>query len=88
MRGFGFYALAIAILIIAYWVTGNLTNGVSSSYDYYDFKKKITKLDEYHLYDNYLKVIDDNDKNYSFDEQAEYQKYRSLPEPGDTFGSG
>lgn len=42
MRGFGFYILAIAILIVAYWVTGNLSNGGNSSYDYYGFKKDIT----------------------------------------------
>lgn len=37
-------------------------------YDYYDLKKEILNLDEYHLYDTYVKVIKDNDKKYTFDE--------------------
>lgn len=37
-------------------------------YDYYDLKKDILNLDEFHLYDSYAKVIKDNDRKYTFDE--------------------
>ena len=40
-------------------------------YEYYDLKKKILNLDEIHLYDLYVKVVKDNNKNYSFDEAKE-----------------
>lgn len=37
-------------------------------YDYYNLKKDILAIDEYHLYDSYAKVVKDNDKKYTFDE--------------------
>ena len=42
MRGFGFYAIAIAILVVAYWLSGNFSGSTSNSYNYYDFKNDIT----------------------------------------------
>lgn len=42
MRGFGFYAIAIAILVVAYWLSGNFSDSTSNSYNYYDFKNDIT----------------------------------------------
>lgn len=37
-------------------------------YDYYNLKKEILHLSEFHLYDGYVKVIEDNDKTYKFEE--------------------
>lgn len=37
-------------------------------YEYYDLKKDILKLDEFHLYDTYTKVVKEYDRNYSFNE--------------------
>lgn len=35
---------------------------------YYDLKKKVLNLDEFHLYDVYVEIVKDYDKKYSFDE--------------------
>lgn len=35
---------------------------------YYDLKKKVLNLDEFHLYDVYVEMVKDYDKKYSFDE--------------------
>ena len=37
-------------------------------YKYYDLKKKVLNLDEFHLYDVYVEMVKDYDKKYSFDE--------------------
>ncbi len=37
-------------------------------YDYYDLKKKMLGLEEFHLYDSYLSTVQKNDKEYSFEE--------------------
>lgn len=37
-------------------------------YKYYDLKKEILKLDDFHLYDAYADLIDESKTNYSFDE--------------------
>lgn len=36
-------------------------------YKYFDVKKKMLGLDEFHLYDGYAQVVNDIDKKYSFD---------------------
>ena len=43
-------------------------NNLDTLYKYYDLKKKILKLDEYHLYDSYVSVVKENNKKYSFEE--------------------
>ena len=43
-------------------------NNLDTLYNYYDLKKDILNLDEFHLYDSYAKVVKDNDKKYTFDE--------------------
>lgn len=43
-------------------------NNLDVLYDYYDLKKEILNLDEFHLYDTYVKVIKDSNKKYTFDE--------------------
>ena len=43
-------------------------NNLDTLYDYYNLKKEILTIDEYHLYDSYAKVVKDNDKKYTFDE--------------------
>ena len=46
-------------------------NNLDSLYKYFDIKKKLLKLDEFHLYDGYAKVVKDNNKKYSFEEAKE-----------------
>ena len=50
----------------------NLINTVSNNLDalyrYYDIKKKVLKLDEFHLYDVYANLVEDSDTKYSFEE--------------------
>lgn len=41
---------------------------LSSLYEYFDLKKNILGLDEFHLYDGYVSVIFESDKKYTFDE--------------------
>ena len=43
-------------------------NNLDTLYNYYDLKKDILNLDEFHLYDSYAKVVKDNDRKYTFDE--------------------
>ncbi len=40
-------------------------------YNYYDLKKKILSLDEFHMYDTYVEIINKVDKKYTFDETKE-----------------
>ncbi len=40
-------------------------------YNYYDLKKKILSLDEFHMYDTYAEIINKVDKKYTFDEAKE-----------------
>ena len=35
-------------------------------YKYYDLRKKILNLDEQHLYDTYVSLVEDDNKNYTF----------------------
>ena len=41
-------------------------NNLSSLYKYFDMKKKILGLDEFHLYDGYVSTVKNIDKKYSF----------------------
>lgn len=43
-------------------------NNLDTLYNYYDLKKDILNLDEFHLYDSYAKVVKENDRKYTFDE--------------------
>lgn len=44
-------------------------NSLPLLYEYYDLKKEILNLDEFHLYDAYVRVVkEDNKKKYSFEE--------------------
>ena len=43
-------------------------NNLDTLYEYYDLKKDILKLDEFHLYDTYVEVVKNNEKKYTFDE--------------------
>ncbi|MEG0576296.1 MAG: oligoendopeptidase F [Bacilli bacterium] len=51
-------------------VYNNLIDAVSNNleplYKYYDLKKEILKLDEFHLYDNYVDLIYLKETNYTF----------------------
>lgn len=53
-------------------VYNNLINTVSdnleSLFKYYDLKKKILGLEEMHLYDTYVSVVNEKPKDYTFDE--------------------
>ena len=56
-------------------VYNNLINTVNNNldilYKYYDLKKETLELDELHLYDIYLELVKELDKEYSFDEAKE-----------------
>ena len=43
-------------------------NNINYLYDYYDLKKKLLKLDDLHLYDVYVPIINDYEKKYSYEE--------------------
>lgn len=45
-----------------------VSNNLSSLFKYYDLKKKMLGLDEMHLYDIYVSIINEKPKEYSFDE--------------------
>ena len=53
-------------------VYNTLVNTIHESlnifHKYYDLKKKVLNLDEFHLYDVYVEMVKDYDKKYSFDE--------------------
>lgn len=48
-----------------------ISNNLDSIYKYYDIKKRALKLDEMHLYDIYVPIVNDSDKNYSFEESRD-----------------
>ena len=48
-----------------------VSKGLPSLYKYYKFKKKILNLDELHLYDIHVSLIDDIDEKYDFDTAKE-----------------
>ena len=43
-------------------------NNLNTAYKYFDTKKKLLGLDEFHLYDRYANVVKDNNNKYSFEE--------------------
>lgn len=43
-------------------------NHLDTLYEYYDLKKEMLGLDEFHLYDSYVTTIKNNHKEYSFEE--------------------
>ena len=40
-------------------------------YKYFNLKKKILKIEDYHIYDVYLDMIPEFDKHYEFEEAKE-----------------
>ena len=46
----------------------SVNTGLSILYKYYDMKKKILGLDELHLYDIYVSMVDDYNVSYKFDD--------------------
>lgn len=48
-----------------------VNNRLDVLYRYYDIKKKVLNLDEFHLYDVYANLVDECDKNYTFEEAKE-----------------
>lgn len=69
-------------------VYNNLINTVSNNFEplfkYYKLKKKMLGLDEMHLYDTYVSVVNDANKEYSFDE-AKKLVMNALSVFGDTY---
>lgn len=45
-----------------------VNDNLPTIYKYFDLKKEVSGLSDYSLYDTYLNLIDDDDKEYSFDE--------------------
>lgn len=54
-------------------------NNLPSLYKYFDVKKKILELDEFHLYDGYVNTIKNIDKKYTFDEGEKLVKNALSP---------
>lgn len=56
-------------------VYDNLVNTVNENlkelYKYYELRKDILKLDEQHLYDTYVNLVESSDKDYTFEEAKE-----------------
>lgn len=48
-----------------------VNDNMSTIYRYFDLKKKVLGLDELHLYDVYVELIKDLDKDYSFEDAKE-----------------
>jgi len=48
-----------------------VNNNLHILYKYYDLKKEVLELDELHLYDIYLELIKELDKEYSYEEAKE-----------------
>lgn len=48
-----------------------VNNNLNELYKYYDLRKDILKLDKQHLYDTYVSLIEDDNKNYTFLEAKE-----------------
>lgn len=59
-------------------------NNLSSLYKYFDVKKKILSLDEFHLYDGYVSTVKNIDKKYSFLEGEKLVK-KALSVLGDEY---
>ncbi len=61
-----------------------INNHLDIIYKYYDLKKEILNLDELHLYDIYVKLIKDLDKEYSF-EEAKDLVFKALKPLGEDY---
>ena len=48
-----------------------INNNLNTLYKYYDLKKEVLGLDELHLYDIYLELVKELDKEYTFEEAKE-----------------
>ncbi len=49
-------------------------DNLDTLYEYYDLKKEVLNLDEFHLYDGYIPMIEKSSKNYSFEEAKKLVK--------------
>ena len=69
-------------------VYNNLINTVEDNldalYNYYNIKKELLKLDELHLYDIYVPIIDNYNKKYPF-EEAKETVFKALNVLGDDY---
>lgn len=69
-------------------VYDNLINTVEDNldalYNYYNIKKELLKLDELHLYDIYVTIIDNYNKKYPF-EEAKETVFKALNVLGDDY---
>lgn len=45
-----------------------ISNNLDVCYKYFELKKQVLNLDEFHLYDQYVELANDIDKKYSFEE--------------------
>lgn len=61
-----------------------VSNNLSSLFRYYDLKKKILGLDEMHLYDTYVSIINEKPREYTFDEAKKLVK-EALSVLGDNY---
>ena len=61
-----------------------VSNNLKPLFDYYEYKKKLLNLKEFHMYDIYTPVIDEKDKTYTF-EEAKKLVIESLKVLGDDY---
>jgi len=52
----------------------SVNDGMNVLYKYYDLKKKVLEVDELHLYDIYVSMVNEFSKKYEFDEAVEIVK--------------
>ena len=61
-----------------------VNDNLKELYKYYEFRKEVLNLDEQHLYDTYVNLVEDIDKDYSFSEAKELV-LKSLSVLGDDY---
>lgn len=49
-------------------LVNSVNNGLDTLYKYYDVKKKVLNVDELHLYDVYVSMVNEYSKEYKYDE--------------------
>ena len=61
-----------------------INKNLNTIYKYFDLKKEVLKLDEIHLYDIYVELVKDLDKEYSF-EEAKDLVFKALSPLGENY---
>ena len=65
-------------------IIDSVNKNIKVAYKYYDLKKELLNLDELHMYDIYVDLIENFDKDFSFDEAKELV-FKALEPLGDDY---